>query len=561
MTDSSYDAIVVGSGAAGSFAARELTQNGLRVLMLEAGRELSDADFDPAKKPAKPATINILERAIATFEGQPIQSRSVFFRGMLRHLYANDRDNPYTTPKDAPFIWIRGRQQGGRLHLFGRALSRWGDDDFKSQSRAGRGVDWPISYDDIAPYYDEVERCLEVSGNADGVETVPDGVFSSPAKLSPAEERFKTAVEDQWPEKHVIAWRSIKPPKSRMMPPLEEALETGLLTVRYDAVARRVLSEASRATGVEFTDTRTGRTEVVNAAHVVLGASPIESVRLLLNSKSGEHPAGLGNSSGMLGRYFMDQLPMLGMGRYDAARNTDMTPADWSDRFYDPAGGVFITRSDAKGDPAARGEFVFQGSIGRDGKAANETADLLFFGFGQMQPDAENRITLDRKKTDKWGIPVPHIRCKMGSEDRRMLARQEAYFLETANGAGGEVEFLGSPLGIREWGRGVYPGSKPIARFLFKTMFSRVMQMGAAIHECGGARMGSSPENSVVNEWGQCWDIPNLYVTDASIFAGSGVMGTTLTVMAQSLRACRHLAAEYSLPRTATQTATQRKTV
>ena len=143
MTTPVYDAIVVGSGASGSFAAKELTAQGLTVLLLEAGREITAKDFDPAeKKPVPP--INIWERAKATLGGQSIQSKAAFFRGMLSKFYVSDRDNPYTTPKDAPFVWIRGRQAGGRTHTFGRVLMRWTDDDFKSKSRAGRGVDWPI---------------------------------------------------------------------------------------------------------------------------------------------------------------------------------------------------------------------------------------------------------------------------------------------------------------------------------------------------------------------------------------------------------------------------------
>lgn len=542
MSHIEYDAVVVGSGAAGSFAAQELTRQGLTVLILEAGRKVTEADFDPKKRPRKAAIINIIERVIATLEGQAVQSRSMFFRGMLRHLYTSDRDNPYTTPKDAPFIWIRGRQEGGRLHLFGRVLMRWMDDDFKAHSRTGRGVDWPISYEDLASYYEEVETCLGLRGNADGIETVPDGVYVAPSGLSHAEDHFKATVEAKWPEKNVIAWRSVLPPSSRVFPPLQNALATGHLTVRYNTVVRRVLVENGCAKGVEVTDTQTGQTEVVKARHVVLCASPIESVRLLLNSANDEHPDGLGNSSGTLGRYFMDQLPMLGLGIYPPVKGSAVVDDGWTDQFYDPSGGVFITRSNSRADPVMRGDYGYQGAIGRDTNDPDTPAQMLFFGFGQMQPDAGNRISLDPSKTDKWGIPVPHIRCKIGDADWKTLEEQEAFFLETVNGAGGQVEFVGSPRGIREWGRGAYPDANHLARFLFKRMFPRVMQMGAAIHECGGARMGSDPKMSVLNEWGQSWDIPNLYVTDAAAFAGSGVSGTTLTVMAQSVRACRHLA-------------------
>ncbi len=231
---------------------------------------------------------------------------------------------------------------------------------------------------------------------------------------------------------------------------------------------------------------------------------------------------------------------MLAFGRLPGAEGwPDGDDSQPRDPFYDPQGGVFIPRFDARGNPAGRGDFDFQGAIGRN--PAGE-AELLFFGFGQMQPHADNRITLDPRKRDRWGIPAAHIACRMQDEDRALLARQEATFLETVTGAGGEVEFLGSPLGQREWGRGVYPQADSLSRFLFRRMFGRIMVMGAAIHQTGGARMGATPETSMLDGWGRYWDVPNIVVTDASAFVGSGVSGTTLTVMAQTIRACRQLA-------------------
>lgn len=542
MSNTVHDAVIVGSGAAGSFAAKELTAQGLRVLLLEAGPEIGPRDFDPSRKSTSARPINIAERAFATLGGQPVQSRAAFFRGMLRHFYVNDRDNPYTTPRDAPFVWIRGRQAGGRTHTFGRVLLRWTDDDFKSQSRTGRGVDWPISYADIAPFYDEVETHLGLYGNADGLQSLPDGRYKAPASLTPAEQQFKAAVESRWPERHVVAWRSVAPEPSRVLRPLREALESGRLTVRYNAIARRILTTGNRATGVEIIDRVSRAVSTVQARHVILCASPIESVRLMLNSASAEHGGGIGNSSGLLGRYFMDQVPMLAMGIYPPARGWTTDDSQPPDPFYDPSGGVFIPRFDDQGNPAARGDFDFQGSVGRFPVAPGDAAALLFFGFGQMQPHADNRITIDPARADRWAIPAAHIRCKMQPADTALLARQEEALLETVSGAGGQIEFLGSPRGIREWGRGAYPGADFVSRFLFRRFFHRVMVMGAAIHETGGARMGQSPEDLVLNQWGQCWDMPNLLVTDASAFAGSGVSGTTLTVMAQTVRACRHLA-------------------
>ncbi|TPW28103.1 GMC oxidoreductase [Pararhizobium mangrovi] len=535
-----FDAIVVGSGPSGSFAAKELTDQGLSVLMIEAGREVKPEDFVAPKRQSGRG-VTMFDRAMATLGGRGVQARAAFYRPMLKQFYVSDRDNPYTTPSDAPYVWIRGRQGGGRSHVFGRMLLRWSDDDFRSQSRYGSGVDWPFDYAELAPYYEEVERLLELRGNRDGLTTLPDSVVASPAALTPAEESFRTAVETRWPERRVIAWRSMPHHSSRRMAPLRAAQASGRLTERYDRIVRRVLVENGRATGVEIVDSRSGTVETLHAGHVVICASPIETVRLLFNSADDTHKAGLANSSGELGRYFMDQLPMLGTGIYPEVKGWSVDESAPEDPFYGRSGGIFIPRFETA-DPAERGQFDFQGAVGRSPTGETDPSQLLFFGFGRMEPDPDNRVTLDPRRRDRWGIPVPHVRCRMGETDRARLQKQEATFIETVNGAGGEVEFVGSPNGRREWGRGAFPQSNAVSRALFRLFFQRVMVMGAAIHETGGARMGTDPANSVLNGWGQAWDVPNLWICDASAFPGSGVSGTTLTIMAQAVRACRRLA-------------------
>ena len=545
MSQTNYDALVIGSGAAGSFAAKELTAQGLSVLLLEAGTAVTQKDFDPNRKKAPASSINIWERARATLKGQPIQARAAFFTERFSHFFVNDRKNPYTTPKGAPFLWIRGRQGGGRLHSFGRVLLRWTDDDFRIKSRTGKGEDWPVSYDELAPYYAEVESSLGLYGNPDSVETLPDGVYAHPAKLTPAEETFKTEVEGRWPERHVVSWRYIAPDAERMPKPLREALATGRLTIRHDAIVRRIMTNdrGQRATGAEFIDRVTGKVETVRAALVVLSASPIESVRLLLNSATASHPQGLGNSSGTLGRFFMDQLPCLAFGSFSKAKGWAADDSAPTDPFYNPSGGIFVPRF-GTGD-AGRDDFDYQGSIGRAPTPDDEPARLAFFGFGRMLPYADNRITLDTRRKDAWGIPVPHIRCVMGEEERSLLRRQEEVLIEMVHSVGGELEFIGSPTGLREMGRGAFPDADPFSRFMFRTWFRKTMCMGAAIHETGGARMGTSSKDSVLNAHNQSWDVPNLIVTDASAFPGSGIAGTTLTVMALTIRACRNLVDQY----------------
>jgi len=542
MPDVVFDALIVGAGAAGSFAAKELTAQGLKVVQLEAGPEIGPGDFDPDHKPRQ-SDINIVQRAIATLNGQWVQARAAFFDSRMRKLFTSDRQNPYTTPKDAPFVWIRSRQAGGRTHVFGRVLLRWTDDDFKLHSRTGRGIDWPIGYDDIVPYYEEVERTLELYGQPDNIPTLPDSIYTHEARMTEAETQFKAEVESRWPERKVVTWRYIGPEPTRVLKPLREAIASGRLDIRYHCIARRILTDeqTGKAIGAEVIDSRTGAVTVIKARAVVLCASPIESIRLMLNSASARHPEGLGNSSGTLGRYFMDQLPSIAAGTFPKAKGWATADTAPPDPFYRPSGGIFIPRFLSQdGGPA--GDFDFQGSVGRSRTGADSAARLSFFGYGMMLPNPDNRITLDPRKRDAWGIPVPHIRCKIGPDDEALLSRELAALQQTIEGAGGELEFIGSPLGLQEMGRGAYPDADPLSRLLFRTMFSRTMVMGAAIHEAGGARMGTTPNQSVLNQWNQSWDVPNLLVTDASAFAGSGVSGTTLTIMALTVRACRRLA-------------------
>lgn len=545
MTEILYDALVIGSGAAGSFAVKELTAQGLSVLLLEAGPDVGPKDFDPSRKKPPASSINIWERARATMKGQPIQARAAFFTERFSHFFVNDRKNPYTTPKNEPFLWIRGRQSGGRLHSFGRVLLRWTDEDFKIHSKTGKGVDWPISYDEMAPLYDEVESYLGLYGNKDNVSTLPDGAYARPASLTPAEQTFKQTVESRWPDRHVVSWRYIAPDAARVPKPLKEALASGNLTVKYNAVVRRITTDGTtgRATGAEFIDRTTGAPSTAHAAMVVLAASPIESVRLLLNSASARHPGGLGNSSGALGRYFMDQLPCLAFGSFSGSKGWALDESAPTDAFYNPSGGIFIPRF-GEGD-TARGDFDYQGSVGRAPVSDQEDARLAFFGFGRMLPYADNRITLDTRRKDAWNIPVPHIRCVMQAEEHSLLKRQEETLISMIKGVGGDLEFIGSPTGLKEMGKGAFPEASAFSRFMFRTWFKKTMCMGAAIHETGGARMGETSEASVLNPYNQLWDAPNLIVTDASAFPGSGIAGTTLTVMGLTLRACRNLVAQY----------------
>lgn len=550
MTDGTYDALVVGSGAAGSFAAMALTGRGLNVLLLEAGRPITADDFPVDGKGPREKGIQLWARAWAAVTGQPIQSRVALYAKQQRHLFVNDRAHPYSTPKDAPYLFIRGKQLGGRLHTYGRMLLRWSDHDFKAASRDGQGIDWPIANADLAPYYARVECLLGLYGRREGLDQLPDGEFAGAARLSQAEQAFEAAIKGRWPGRAVTTWRYMPPNAKRVPQPLLAAQATGRLTVRPNAVVRRVLVDdaTGRATGVEFVDREgAGSAEVARAGVVVLCASPIETVRLMLHSTSRRHPRGLGNGSGVLGRYFMDQAPSMIMGTVPGRQGFEADTTVAPDPFYGVSGGVYVPRFENLGAPDGRGftrGFAFQGTVGRLFTPPDKPARFALMGFGEVLPREDNQISLHPTRRDAWGVPLPHIRCTLGAADAALLKAQTQAMLDMAQTAGLEVEFNGSQLGLQEFGRGAFPDADPFSRWLFRRNFRSSMCMGAAIHESGGARMGADPATSVLNSHGQCWEVPNLFVTDASSFASGGCAGTTLTVMALSLRAGEYIASQ-----------------
>lgn len=552
MTNKTYDAIVIGSGAAGSFAVKELTQHGLQVLLLEAGPNISESDFTPPKA-AKSKGIDVWPRVRAGLRGRHIQARVAFFGEQFTKLFVNDREHPYTTPRDAFYLWIRGRQLGGRLHTYGRMLLRMTDYDFKAASGDGFGEDWPISYSDLAPYYDRVEECIGVYGDAENIKNLPDGRYFKRPKFTTAEKAFKAKVEAHWPGRRVISWRYASPNPKRVPLPILAARETGRLTIRTDAIVKRITvdSATGKATGAEIIDRLTKKSETVSANLVVLCASTIESVRILLNSGSSKHRNGLGNSSGLLGHYFMDQCPSLTFGKVPDIKGWELDDSAPLDPFYPPSGGIYIPRFqnlDAITDPAFKRGFAFQGAIGRGYVPEDQPTLFGIMGFGEMLPYHENSITLSSTRKDAWGIPAPHIRCCLGENEKALLTEQMRSVTEIVAECGYQVDFAGSALGLQNR-KEAFRDAGLFSRWMFRKSFARSMAVGAAIHECGGARMGADPSKSVLNSFNQCWDVKNLFVTDGSSFPSGGTVGPALTIMAISSRACEYAAQEYKAGR------------
>lgn len=540
-----YDVIVVGSGAAGSFAAHELAQQGLSVLVLEAGRSVGEQDILGANG-RKPRGVDLIGRIRATLTGQFIQARVAFFNERMVRFLVKDRLHPYRRAARSPFLWFRGRQVGGRLHIFGRVLHRWSDREFAAHGGSSN-TDWPLRYADLEPFYEKVERLLSMQGNADQVETMPDGIMDGPARLTRTESRFQAEVERRWPGRRVTTWRFALPDETPLPRALADALATGRVTLRSDAVVTEIMTDpdTGHATGVRYRERESGALHHVAARAVVLGASPVETVRLLLNSRSPRHPHGLGNSADLLGRFFMDQPATLLFARYPGHDDTEANEGLVPDPRYGTTGGLYIPRYDpANGNPPVLG-YSYQGSIGRQAHVHPTTSrDSTFMCFSEMQPLADNRITLDPHRKDRWGVPLPVIHCRLGAVERRELPTQAADIAEMVEATGGKVVGWVSPLGMVEKGEGIYADLGPVSRFIVRRMLPHSLALGAAIHESGGARMGTSPATSVVNAYNQLWDAPNVLVADASAFVSSGVMGTTLTVMAMATRACAHLAEE-----------------
>lgn len=550
MKNEEFDAIVVGSGATGGFAAKELSERGLNVLVLEAGGPLPEEKFELAAK-AQFAAIGSWKRIKAGMTGQHKQALTSFYSAEKAFLFVNDNEHPYESAEDF-YLWLRGKQVGGRFLSWGRAALRMSDYTFKFKSHEGAGFDWPIAYADIAPYYEHVERFLGMVGNDDGIAYCPAGSYLRPAGLSKAEQKFKAAVEGEFSDAKVMAWRyvckeatPVDAQRNRTTKPLAAAAATGRMTLRPNSPVERVNTDAKsgKATGVTYIDKLTGQRHETSAKVVVLCASTIESIRLLLNSPGAKHPNGLGNSSGLVGRYFMDQMLTLGFGTVPGFKGGELVDGKTPD---DNHGGIYVPRFrqlKMPGELGYAGGFNLQGIVGRPMLPPHMDSVFGLTGHGEILPQAENHIRLAAKR-DRLGVPIPSVSMRLRDNDVKLLRDQVATQKAAMRAAGLATDFLISPLGIESDGP-FMPNAKWYERLMFRLAYKRSVAVGGAIHECGGARMGSDPKSSVLNAMNQVWDAPNVFVTDSSCFVTNGTCGPTLTTMALTVRACEHIAAEY----------------
>ncbi len=546
-----YDAIVVGSGISGGWAAKELTERGLKVLMLERGRNIEHiTDYVNAEKEAW----DYPHRGRATVEmkdNYPVLKRDYPLNEQTCGMWANEQENPYNEAKR--FDWFRAYQLGGRSLLWGRQSYRFSDIDFNANAKEGVAVDWPIRYADIAPWYDHVERFAGISGSVEGLEQLPDGQFLPPIPLNIVEKDVAARIQKAFGGKrHLINSRcaNITEPKpeqnrvncqyrnkcwlgcpyggyfSTQSATLPVAMATGNLTVRPFSIVRQVIydKDTKRAKGVEVIDAETNQTYEYTAKVIFLNASTFNSTWVLMNSANDVWEGGLGSSSGELGHNVMDHHFRVG---------AEGTVEGYEDKYYfgrRPA-GFYVPRFRNIGDDSRdylRG-FGYQGSasrqgwqrdvaelnIGTDLKAALSTPGdwtIGMTGFGEMLPYHDNTIALDRTKTDKWGNPVLTISVDL--RDNEMKMRQD--MTQDA------VEIF-EAAGVKD----VKPVVKDYAP-------------GMGIHEMGTARMGRDAKTSVLNMHNQVWDAPNVYVTDGSCMTSSACVNPSLTYMALTARAAEH---------------------
>ncbi|HSF25245.1 MAG TPA: GMC family oxidoreductase [Blastocatellia bacterium] len=555
-----YDAIIVGSGATGGWAAKELTEKGMRVIVLEAGRKLDpEKDFNEHTWPYEVKYRGTLSNREVFRGRQPIQSKCYACNEYGHHFFVDDIDNPYTNPDGKQFDWIRGRQEGGRTITWGRQTYRLSDYELKAASRDGFGEDWPISYAELAPYYDKVEEFIGVSGSYENVPNLPDGKFLPAMKMTCGEWLLKRSVERKWRDRRVMIGRAailtqrhngraachwcghcdrgcttssyFSSPGST----LPAAAKTGRLTLRTNAVASHVIvdTRTGKAKGVACIDQVTKRAFEVFGKIVMLCASTIESTRLLMNSATRQHSAGLGNSSGVLGHYLMDHIFQIAVGGVVPA------VANYRYNFDDGrANGIYIPKFRNVHDrhPNFIRGYGMQGGVQRGmlpttlksipgfgseyKKRVRETGDPAPFwlgAWGEMLPRKENRVTINKEVKDAWGIPAAHIDCSHGDNEKAM-ARD---MLETLNEMAHEAKFqvnFGSPF---------------------------LASPGLCIHEVGTARMGNDRKTSVLNKFNQSWDVKNLFVTDGACFVSIGCQNPTLTMMALTVRACEYVAEQH----------------
>ncbi len=548
---STFDVVVVGSGASGGWAAKRLAEAGVNVALVEAGRahgkDESYEHMRPHELPYANLSRELLRRT------RPRQTDCYACTEHNAHWFVNDLDEPYTTPAGKPFSWQgRTRMVGGRTNVWGRQSYRLSQQDLKGRSFDGAGADWPLNYDDLVPYYDIVERYVGISGQAENVAELPDSQFLPPMALTCAEKRLRDAARTSFGRTITIGRAAVltRPQNGRSachycgpcergcvthsyfnaaFTTVADAVATGKCTLVTNAMVHQVVMDADhrRVTGVRYVDRVTRQTKEVRGRVVVLCAQALESVRILLNSKTPQRPEGLANSSGALGRYLMDHLWVAGGARGDFPDLKDTATLGgprrpngiYTIRFRNTAKGPrsksFLRGYGFQGGGSTNFNFAAPGFGGAYKTALRDASvSLNLSGFGECLPQSTNVVEIDPEAVDVFGIPALRISMAWGENELAMIPDMAEAAAEMLDAA----------------------GAKDIQPFMVR---NRVP--GYGIHEMGGARMGADRKESVLNQFQQAHDVPNLFVMDASGFPSGGCQNPTLTIMALAVRSTDYL--------------------
>jgi choline dehydrogenase-like flavoprotein len=553
-----FDAIVVGSGISGGWVAKELCERGLKTLVIERGRNVTHReDYSDFATPWQlPNRGQVAQDEAA--RDYAIQSTCHAFNSATKQWWVRDSEHPYATPPERPYHWIRGYHLGGRSITWGRQTYRMSDVDFNANKLDGHGVDWPIRYADVQPWYDRVERFAGISGANEGLEHLPDGQFLPPLALNCLENAFKERIEQYYPTRRVTPGRCahLTEPSaehialgrgpcqarnacergcgygayfSSLSATLPAARKTNNLTIVTDAIVERLDYDHAkrRVSGVRTIDAKTKQARSWQARVVFVCASTIATTQILLASKSEYFPRGLANRSDALGRHLMDHVVGIGASG---------THPGFLDRYYygrRPTGFYvprYINITENADVDFVRG-FGFQGYSCRSSWQRGEHEvgigaelkqrlrepgrwEMALIGFGEMLSNARNRVTLDETRRDSWGLPLVHIDCSHGENERRMAERANQDAVRMLIAAG----------------------------FENVTPFGAIRPPGSSVHEMGTARMGRDPATSVLNGRNQAHDISNLFITDGSCMTSAGSVNPSLTYMALSARAANYAA-------------------
>jgi len=545
VAQNTYDAIVVGSGISGGWAAKELCEKGLKTIVLERGRNVEHIKDYPTTNLAPWELLHRNTNTNKLKEDQHVQVRG-FCNESNSHFFVNDKEHPYTQVK--PFDWIRGYHVGGRSLMWGRQCYRWSDLDFEANAKDGHGTDWPIRYRDIDPWYSYVEKFVGISGSKEGLAQLPDGDFLPPMEMNCLEKHVAGNIKDKFTDgrRMIIGrvanltrgWNGRGPCQYRNLcdrgcpyggyfssnsGTLPVAFATGNLTLRPHSIVVEIIydKEKKRAKGVRIIDELTMKTEEYYAKIIFLNASTIGSTFVMLNSKSAAFPNGLGNSSDQLGRNLMDHHYHVGAGASYEGFEDQYT-------YGRRPNGIYVPRFRNLDEKTKQKDYVrgfgYQGGASRGRSAGHEGIGVelkesmsepgkwaMWLGsWGEHLPYEDNRVTLSKDKKDKWGLPLADIDCDFKANEKAMrkdMKDSAAEMLEKS--------------GLKD----IY------------TFDDGQANPGLCIHEMGTARMGNDPKTSVLNKWNQVHEVPNVFNTDGACMASSACQNPSITYMALTARA------------------------